>query len=157
MFRSLCISVSVNTASILRLLNATYIVKSVVVYKLEMEYYYYVTACMFFTPVFHWSLSYSKFPLLSRSLGSILADLKNNVVWMVFICLPNSTFSTPHSNVLQTISSAPFKFRITDTFTFHSCLSSVASTCLSSLSLIISPWSTWTAKPIYCKFFVNYH
>ena len=33
--------------------------------------------------VFHWSLSDSKFPQVSRTLLSILADLNNAVVWVL--------------------------------------------------------------------------
>ena len=36
--------------------------------------------------VFHWSLSGSKFPQVSRTLLSILTDLNNAVDWMVPIC-----------------------------------------------------------------------
>ena len=33
--------------------------------------------------VFHWSLSDSKYPQVSRTLHSILADLNNAVIWMI--------------------------------------------------------------------------
>ena len=44
--------------------------------------------------VFHWSLSDSKYPQVSRTLLSILADLNNAVIWMVAIC-PSISFQTP--------------------------------------------------------------
>ena len=44
--------------------------------------------------VFYWSLSDSKYPQISRTQHSILADLKNAVVWMVSIRRPISNFSS---------------------------------------------------------------
>ena len=40
--------------------------------------------------VFHWRLSDSKSPQVSRTLLSILSVLNNAVVWMVSTCLPTS-------------------------------------------------------------------
>ena len=36
--------------------------------------------------VFHWSLSDSKSPNISRNFPSILADLNNALVWMIATC-----------------------------------------------------------------------
>ena len=53
--------------------------------------------------VFHWSLSDSKSPKLSRTLLSILAVLNNAVVWMVSTRLPTSKSSRPFNNPLVTV------------------------------------------------------
>ena len=45
--------------------------------------------------VFHWSLSDSKSPQVSRTLLSILAVLNNVVVWMVSTYPPTSKSSSP--------------------------------------------------------------
>ena len=44
--------------------------------------------------VFHWSLNDSKSPQISRTLLSILTNLNNAVVWMVFTCPLISKFSS---------------------------------------------------------------
>ena len=48
--------------------------------------------------VFHWSLSNSKSPHVSRTLLSILAVLNNAVVWMVSTRPPTSKSSSPFNN-----------------------------------------------------------
>ena len=65
-----------------------------------------ITPWEFFSPAladgFHWSLSDSKFPQVSRTLLSILADLSTAVVLMVFTCPPISDSSrtlTRHSGI----------------------------------------------------------
>ena len=50
--------------------------------------------------VFHWSLSNSKSPQVSRTLLSILAVLNNAVVWMVSIHPLTSKSSSPFNNPL---------------------------------------------------------
>ena len=50
--------------------------------------------------VFHWSLSDSKSPQVSRTLFSILAVLNNAVVWMVSTRPPTSKSSSPFSNII---------------------------------------------------------
>ena len=52
--------------------------------------------------VFHWSLTDSKSPQVSRTLLSILAVLNNVVVWMVPTRPPTSKSSNPFSNPLVT-------------------------------------------------------
>ena len=54
--------------------------------------------------VFHWSLSDSESPQVSRFIFSILADLNNAVVWMVSTCHLNSKSSCPIINPLVTVS-----------------------------------------------------
>ena len=69
--------------------------------------------------VFHWSLSDSKSPLVSRKLLSILADHNNAVVWMVFSRPVISNSSSPCINPLLTVLSAPFATGFTVTFIFQ--------------------------------------
>ena len=70
--------------------------------------------------VFHWSLSDSKSPQVSRTLLSILADLNNAVVWMVStrpsIFKSSNSYTKPWVNV----QSASITIGITVTFMFHS-------------------------------------
>ena len=49
---------------------------------------------------FHWSLSDSKSPQVSRTLLSILTVLNNAVAWRVSICPPTSKSSSPFSYLL---------------------------------------------------------
>ena len=48
--------------------------------------------------VFHWGLSDSKSPQVSRTFLSILADLNNVVVWLVSTRPLISKFSSPFNN-----------------------------------------------------------
>ena len=99
--------------------------------------------------VFHWSLSDSKSPQVSRTLLSILAILNNAVIWMVSTCLPTSKSSSPFCNPLVTVPKAPITIGIIVTCMFHSFFNSLArSRYLSffshSFSFIL--WSARTAK-----------
>ena len=76
--------------------------------------------------VFHWSLSDSKSPQVSRTLLSILAVLNNVVVWMVSTRPPTSKSSSPFSNPLVTIPNAPITIGIIITLLFHSFFNSLA-------------------------------
>ena len=62
--------------------------------------------------VFHWSLSDSKSPQVSRTLLSILAVLNDAVVWMVSARPPTYTSSSPFSNPLVTVPNAPITIGI---------------------------------------------
>ena len=53
--------------------------------------------------VFHWSLSDSKSPQVSRTRLSILAVLSNAVVWIVSTRPPTSKSSSPFNNPLVII------------------------------------------------------
>ena len=70
--------------------------------------------------VFHWSLSDSKSPQVSRTLLSILAGINNAVVWMVPTRLPTSKSSSPFNTHLLTVPKAPITIGIIVTFLFHS-------------------------------------
>ena len=70
--------------------------------------------------VFHWSLSDSKSPQVSRTLLSILAVLNNAVVWMVSTRPPTFKSSSPFSNPLVTVPNAPITIGIIFTCMFHS-------------------------------------
>ena len=96
--------------------------------------------------VFHWSLSDSKSPQISRTLLSILAVLNNAVFWMVSL---SCQLPSPFNNPLVTVPKAPITIGIIVTFMFHSFFNSLArSRYLSffshSFSFIV--WSAGTAK-----------
>ena len=76
--------------------------------------------------VFHWSLSDSKSPQVSRTLLSILAVLNNVVVWMVSTRPPTSKSSSPFSNPLVTVPNATITIGIIVTCMFHSFFNSLA-------------------------------
>ena len=99
--------------------------------------------------VFHWSLSDSKSPQVSRILLSILAVLNNAVVWMVSTRPSTSKSSSPFSNPLVTVPNAPITIGIIFTCMFHSFCSSLSrSRYLSffSVSFCFILWSAGTAK-----------
>ena len=76
--------------------------------------------------VFHWSLSDSKYPQVSRTLLSILAVFNNAVVWIVSTRSPTSKSSRPFNNPLVTVPKAPITIGIIVTFMFHSFFNSLA-------------------------------
>ena len=99
--------------------------------------------------VFHWSLSDSKSPQVSRTLLSILAVLNNAVVWMVSTRPPTSKSSSPLSNPLVTVPNAPITIGIIVTRMFHSFFSSLArsrSFSFFSHSFSFILWCAGTAK-----------
>ena len=101
--------------------------------------------------VFHWRLSDSKYPQVSRTLLSILAVLNNAVVWMVSTRLPTSKSSSPISNPLVTVPNALTTIGIIVTSMFHCFFNSLArsryfSFFSHSFSFIL--WSTGTVKSI---------
>ena len=69
--------------------------------------------------VFHWRLSDSKSPQVSRTLLSILGVFNNAVVWMVSTRPPTSKPSRPFNNPLVTVPKAPITIGIIVTFMFH--------------------------------------
>ena len=105
--------------------------------------------------VFHWSLSDSKSPQVSRILLGIPAVLNNTVVWMVSTRPSTSKSSIPFSNPLVTVPKAPITIGIIVTFMFHSFIISLArSRYLSffshSFSFIL--WSAGTGKTTVLQF-----
>ena len=70
--------------------------------------------------VFHWSLSDSKSPQVSRTLLSILAFLNNAIVWTVSTRPPTSKSSISFNNPLVIVPNAPITIDIIVTFMFHS-------------------------------------
>ena len=99
--------------------------------------------------VFHWSLSDSKSPQVSRNRLRILAVLSNAVVWIVSTRPPTSKSSWPFNNLLVIVPKAPIAIGTIVTFMFHSFFNSQArSRYLSffSLSFRFILWSTGTAK-----------
>ena len=100
--------------------------------------------------VFHWSLTDSKSPQVSRTLLSILSILNNAVV-----CPPTSKSSSPFNNSLVTVPKVPLTIGIIVIFMFHSFFHSLArSKYLSffshSFSFIL--WSAGQESPQFCKF-----
>ena len=113
--------------------------------------------------VFHWKLSDSKSPQVSRTLLSILAVLNNAVVWMVSTRPPTSKSSSPFSNPLVTVSNAPITIGIIVTCIFHRFFNSLARSRYLSLfshSFSFILWSAGTAKTVEnfasSLFFVDY-
>ena len=101
--------------------------------------------------VFHWSLSCSKYPQVSRTLLSILAVLNNAVVWIVSTRPPTSKSSSPFNNPLFTVPKASIRIGIIVIFMFHSFFffnSRKRSRYLSSFSHSFSfiLWSAGTAN-----------
>ena len=70
--------------------------------------------------VFHWSLSDSKFPLVIRTLLSILPDLNNTEVWMDLTRPLITKSSNPCGNLWWLYRRAPITIRISFSFMFHS-------------------------------------
>ena len=99
--------------------------------------------------VFHWSLSDSKSPQVSRTLLSILAVLNNAVVWLVSTRPQTSKSSSPFSNPLVTVPNGPITIGIIVTCMFHSFFNSLARSRYLSLfshSFSFILWSAGTAK-----------
>ena len=99
--------------------------------------------------VFHWSLSDSKSPQVSRTPLSILAVVNNVLVWMVSNRPPTFKSSSPFNNPLVTVPNAPITIGTIVTFMFHIFFNSPArsrylSFFSNSFSFIL--WSAGTAK-----------
>ena len=106
--------------------------------------------------VFHWRLSDSKSPKVSRTLLSILAVFNKAVVWMVSTRPPTSKSSWPFNNPLLTIPKAPITIGIIVTFMFHSFFNSLARSWYLSLfshSFSFILWSAGTEKSTIFEIF----
>ena len=106
--------------------------------------------------VFHWSLSVSKSPQVSRTSLSILAVFNNAVVWIVSTRSPTSKSSSLFNNPLVTVPKAPITIGIIVTFMFHSFFNSLARSRY--LSLFSHPfsfirWSAGTSKSTILQIF----
>ena len=99
--------------------------------------------------VFHWRLSDSKSPQVSRTRLSILAVFNNAVVWMVSARPSTSKSSRPFNNPLVTVPKVPIIIGIIVTFMFRSffnCLARSRYLSLFSHSFSFILWSAGTAK-----------
>ena len=76
--------------------------------------------------VFHWSLSDSKSPQVSRTRPSILAVFSNAVIWIVSTRSLTSKSFRPFNNPLVIVPKAPITIGIIVTFMFHSLFYSLA-------------------------------
>ena len=76
--------------------------------------------------VFHWSLSDSKSPLVSRTRLRIQAILSNAVIWIVSTRPPTSKSSRPFDNPLVIVPKALITIGTIITFMFHSFFNSLA-------------------------------
>ena len=106
--------------------------------------------------VFHWSLSDSKSPQISRTRLRILAVLSNAVVWIVSVRPLISKSSWPFNNPLVIVLNTPITIGTIVTFMFHSFFNSLArSRYLSffSLSFRFILWSAGTAKSTILQIF----
>ena len=89
--------------------------------------------------VFHWNLSDSKFPQVSKTHLSILVGVNNAVVWMVSTRLLISMSSSPYINPLVTLLGTLVTTDNTITFMFHIFFNSLArSRYLSPVSAFFS-------------------
>ena len=113
--------------------------------------------------VFHWSLSDSKSPQISRTHLRILAVFNNAVIWIVSTCPPTSTSSRPFNNPLVIVPNAPITIGTIVTFMFPSFFNSLARSWYLSFfaySFRFILWSTGTAKSKILQilfFFVDYY
>ena len=76
--------------------------------------------------VFHWSLSDSRSPQVSRTRLRILAVLSNAVIWIVSTRPPTSKSSRPFNNPLVIAPKAPITIGTIVTLMFHGFFNSLA-------------------------------
>ena len=116
----------------------------------------------FFTPAlvdsFYWSLNDSKCPQVSRILLSILADVKNAVVWTVSTRPLISKSSGSCTSLLVIVLSAPFTIGITVTFMFHNLFIYLARSRYLSLLTFLQfyPVISWNGKVHYSISFLSF-
>ena len=121
----------------------------VVSYLFSLRYDWFLWRCSRYLIFFHWILSGSRYPQVSRTLLSIVDDLSNVIVWMVSHHPLTSKSFSPSSNPLVTLPSSSVAIGITVTYMFHIFFpfSSKVQVLLSfSLSSSFSLWSSETAK-----------
>ena len=104
--------------------------------------------------VFHWSLSDSKSPQVSRTRLRILAALSNVVSWIVSTRPPNTKSSMLFNNPLVIVPKAPITIGTIVTFMFYSFFNSLArSRYISFFSFRFILWSAGTAKSTVLQIF----
>ena len=99
--------------------------------------------------VFHWSLSDSKSPQVSRTRLWILAVLSDAVFWIVSTRPPTFKSSRPFNNPLVIVPNAPITIATIVTFKFHSFFNSLPRSSyfsFFSLSFRFILWFAGTAK-----------
>ena len=99
--------------------------------------------------VFHWSLSNSKSPQVSRTPLKILVVLSYAVIWIVSTRPPTSKSSRPFNNPLVIVPKAPITISTIVIFVFHSFFNSLARSRYLSFfahSFRFILWATGTAK-----------
>ena len=106
--------------------------------------------------VFHWRLSDGKFPQISRTLLSILANLNNTAVWMVSTRSLISKSSSLCTNPLVTVLSASVTIGITVTFMFSSFFGSLAKSEYLSLALLSFSFTLWSAIMVKSTFWEGF-
>ena len=109
--------------------------------------------------VFHWRLSASESPQVSRTLLSILVVFNNDVVWMVSTRPPTFKSCRPLKKPLVTVPKAPIIIGIIVTFMFHSFFHSLARSRYLSLfshSFRFILWSAGTAKSTNLQIFFSF-
>ena len=103
--------------------------------------------------VFHWSLSDSKSPQVSRTRISILAVLSNAVVWIVSTRPLTSKSSRPFNNPLVTVPNAPITIDTIVTFMFHSLFNSLARSMYLSFFSLSFRFILWSAKSTFLQIY----
>ena len=94
--------------------------------------------------VFHWSLSDSKSPQVSKILVSILVILNDVVAWMISTRHHISKSSSPFINPLVIVPRAQITIGIIVTFIFHSVFNSLARSRYLSFFYFLSFFILWT-------------
>ena len=99
--------------------------------------------------VFHWSLSDSKSPQVSRTRLRILAVLSNAVVLILSLRPPISKSSRPFNNPLVIVPNAPITIGTIVTFMFNSFFNSLARSRYLSFFSLSFRFILWCAIIIY--------
>ena len=107
--------------------------------------------------VFHWSLSDSKSPQVSRTRIRIMAVFNNAVIWIVCTRPPTSKSSRPFNDPSVIVPKAPITIGKIVTFMFYSFFKSLARSRYlyffsHSFSFIL--WSTGTKKSIILQILI---
>ena len=104
--------------------------------------------------VFHWSLSDSKSPQVSRTRPRILAVLSNAVVLIVSTFPPTSKSSRPFNNPLVIVPNAPITIGTIVTFIFHSFFNSLARSRYLSFFSLSFRFILWSAGQQSRQFYI---